>query len=69
MRVEGDVAWCFGVCKLSGSSAGVNKCTFIGWWWLGAKVRVRWETDGVCGGRCLMGVTSMHIIKSRRAYV
>jgi hypothetical protein len=48
---------------------GVNECTFVGWWWLVAKVRVRWETDGVCGGRCLMRVTSMHAIKSRQTYV
>ncbi len=37
---------------------GGNECTFVEWWWLlGAKVRVRWETDGVC----VMRVTSMHV--------
>jgi hypothetical protein len=35
-----------------------NECTLVGWCRLGAKVRVRWETDGVCGGRCLMRVTN-----------
>ena len=47
---------------------GVNECTFFGWWWLGAKVRVRWETDGVCGGRCVIRVTSMRYIKSIRMF-
>jgi hypothetical protein len=52
VRVEGggrlDVAWCCGSVQVRWFVGGGNECTLVGWCLLGAKVRVRWETDGFC---------------------
>ncbi len=45
------IRWFIGHCVVLECASWVRwrgKWLYRGWWWLGEKVRVRWETEGVC---------------------